>query len=392
MDLGATVCRRTRPRCADCPVRTDCEAFTAGDPERYPEKAPRRKRRLERSRFFVLVDPDGACLVERRPPHGIWGGLWSPPERGADQTVAGFLDDAGIDAALVDQVRADAAFRHGFTHYDLDVEPVYVRLKARPAQVRERAGRWIDPADHRLGLSTVAARLVAVAGRDEPLTGNRRQLWQDQGMTTMESGTVAAATSQDALHALLREVLPPQGAWSDEEYLWLTDRCNRLIEFTDGHVQELPMPTFTHQAVLLALYRLLHDFLVPRGGVVMVAALRMRIRAGKFREPDLLLLRDRSDARCEDRYWLGADLVAEVVSPDDPDRDLIEKRADYAEAGIAEYWIVDPRDETITVLMLDGDTYVEQGVYCAGEAAVSSLLAEFAADVTAVFDAPRSGA
>ncbi len=163
MDLGATVCRRTRPRCGDCPVREDCAARAAGDPARYPQRAPRRPRRLERSRFFVLVDPAGACLVERRPPRGIWGGLWSPPERAADQTVAGFLDQTGIDAGLVDQVRAADVFRHGFTHYDLDVEPVYVRLKARPAQVRERAGRWIDPADHRLGLSTVAARLVATA-------------------------------------------------------------------------------------------------------------------------------------------------------------------------------------------------------------------------------------
>ena len=54
--------------------------------------------------------------------------------------------------------------RHGFTHYDLDVEPVYVRLKSRPAVVREDAGRWIDPNDHRLGLSTVAARLVTATG------------------------------------------------------------------------------------------------------------------------------------------------------------------------------------------------------------------------------------
>ena len=76
----------------------------------------------------------------------------------------------------------------------------------------------------------------------------------------------------------------------------------------------------------------------------------MRVREGKFREPDILLLRDRSDPRYQDRYWQGADLVAEVVSPDHPDRDLVEKRADYAEAGIPEYWIADPRDETLTVL------------------------------------------
>lgn len=165
MDLGATVCRRRRPRCGDCPVRTDCRAFAAGDPERYPEAAPRRRRRLERRRFFVLVDPDGACLLERRPPAGLWGGLWSPPDREVDETVRGFLDQAGVDARLVDEIRAARGFRHGFTHYDLDVEPVYVRLRSRPAAVREGARRWIDPHDHRLGLSAVAARLVASARR-----------------------------------------------------------------------------------------------------------------------------------------------------------------------------------------------------------------------------------
>ena len=161
MDLGATVCRRSRPRCGDCPVQADCLAYADGEPERYPERAPRRKRRVERSRFFVVVDPQGACLVERRPPRGIWGGLWSPPERAAGESVSGFLAQAGIAPDLVEQVLAADVFRHGFTHFDLDVEPVYVRLKSRPAQVREGAGRWIDPEDHRLGLSTVAARLVA---------------------------------------------------------------------------------------------------------------------------------------------------------------------------------------------------------------------------------------
>ena len=164
MDLGATVCRRQRPQCTDCPVRAGCRAFAAGDPERYPEAAPRRRRRLERRRFFVLVDPAGVCLVEHRPPTGIWGGLWSPPDRDARETVDAFLDEAGVDARLVDEVRAADAFRHAFTHYDLDVEPVYVRLKSRPAAVREDAARWIDPHDHRLGLSTVAARLVAATG------------------------------------------------------------------------------------------------------------------------------------------------------------------------------------------------------------------------------------
>ena len=204
--------------------------------------------------------------------------------------------------------------------------------------------------------------------------------------------SVTGSTSQAALDALLCDILPRQGCWSDEAYLWLTDHGRRLIEFTDGRIEALPSPTFTHQAVLLFLYRLLYDHLRSCGGVVMVSGLRMRIREGKYREPDLLLLRDRSDPRCQDRYWLGADFVAEVVSPDDPDRDLVEKRADYAEARIPEYWIVDPSDETITVLVLDGDAYVEHGVHARGDKAASPLLDGFAAAVAAVFDAPESGA
>ena len=209
---------------------------------------------------------------------------------------------------------------------------------------------------------------------------------------TPPTASATATTSQTALDALLRDILPRQGHWSDEAYLWLTDHGRRRIEFTDGRIEELPLPTFTHQAVLAFLYRLFHGHLLPRGGVVVFSGLRMRIREGKFREPDLLLLRDRSDPRCQNRYWLGADLVAEVVSPDDPDRDLVEKRADYAEAGIPEYWIVDPRDETITVLVLDGESYVAHGVHARGDKAASSLLDGFAADVAAVFDAPESGA
>ena len=212
-----------------------------------------------------------------------------------------------------------------------------------------------------------------------------------KAMTTTEPARTAPGSRPQGLASLLCDLLPSQGSWSDDAYLWLTDHGNRLVELTDGHIQEVPMPTSTHQAVLLCLYDLFRAWLRPRGGVVMVAALRMRIREGKFREPDLLMLRDRSDPRYQDRYWLGADLVVEVVSPDDPDRDLVEKRADYAEGGIPEYWIADPQDETITVLALEGEAYAEHGVFGRGEAAASPLFEGFAADVSAVFDAPEPG-
>ena len=207
-----------------------------------------------------------------------------------------------------------------------------------------------------------------------------------------EATASGEAASQAALDALLCELLPRQGDWSDEGYLWLTDRGNRRVEFTDGRIEELPMPTDVHQSVLLFLHALFRAWLRPRGGVVMVSGMRMRVREGKFRAPDILLLRDRSDPRRRSRYWQGADLVVEVVSSDDPGRDLVEKRADYAEAGIAEYWIADPRDETLTVLVLRGEAYVEHGRYGRWETAASVLLEGFAAEASAVFGAPETGA
>ena len=185
---------------------------------------------------------------------------------------------------------------------------------------------------------------------------------------------------------LLGALLPPQGSWCDESYVWLTDHSRRLIEFTDGWIEELPMPTDTHQLVMLLIYQLLEKHVGARGGAVRVAPLRMRIREGKFREPDVLLLLDRRDPRRQDRYWLGADLVVEVVSEDDPARDYVEKRADYAEAGIPEYWIADPRDATLTILRLEGDAYVEHGLYRVDQVATPPLLDGLNVDVASVFD------
>ena len=205
-------------------------------------------------------------------------------------------------------------------------------------------------------------------------------------IATTAADSTTARTSQAELDALLCDVMPPQGCWTEALYLWLTDWTNRLIEFTDGTVELLPMPTVEHQAILQFLNRLFDAHLAPLGGFVLFAGLRVRIREGKFREPDLAALRSRSDPRNEARYWRGADVVAEVVSPDDPARDLVAKRADYAEAGIPEYWIVDPRVETVTVLALAGEAYVEHGVFSRGDTATSPLLDGFAVDVTALFD------
>src|SRR5580704_16489456 len=111
-----------------------------------------------------------------------------------------------------------------------------------------------------------------------------------------------------------KDILPEQGTWTEEQYLALTDDTNRLVEFTDGFMEVLPMPTDRHQAILQFLLFAFVAFVEPRGGKVRSSTLRMRIRQDMFREPDLLLLQSATDPRRDNRFWTGADLALEVVS------------------------------------------------------------------------------
>ena len=183
------------------------------------------------------------------------------------------------------------------------------------------------------------------------------------------------------------DLQPLQGLWTEAQYLRLTGDRRRLIEFTDGHIEILPMPTDRHQVIVRHLFMTLFPRAADLGGTVLFAPLRVRIRAGKFREPDLVVLCDADDPRRGNDFWTGADLVVEVVSPDNPDRDLRYKRADYAEARIPECWIVNPIDETVTVLLLAEDSYVDHGVYRRGQQGRSVCLPDCSLDVTSVFDA-----
>ncbi len=183
-------------------------------------------------------------------------------------------------------------------------------------------------------------------------------------------------------------LLPVQGQWSESDYLWLTDRTKSLVEFTDGYIEVLPMPTEEHQRIVLFLYRALYAFLASHGiGIVLVAPMRLLLQTGRYREPDVLLLLSQDDPRRGNPYWTGADLVVEVVSPDDPQWDLVHKRQEYAAAGISEYWIVNPADEEITVLRFEGTVYVVHSVATRGSRVNSARLEGFAVDVAEALDA-----
>jgi Uma2 family endonuclease len=181
-------------------------------------------------------------------------------------------------------------------------------------------------------------------------------------------------------------LFPAQGSWGDEEYLALSG--SRLVELSHGAVEVLPMPTDSHQAIVAFLYAALHAFVSARAlGKVRFAPLRLRLWPGKFREPDVLFLGAERDHLRGEQYWSSADLVMEVVSDDDRQRDLVTKRREYAAAGIDEYWIVDVREQRITVLRRDGERYAEHGSFARGQQATSARLPGFTVTVISVLDA-----
>jgi Uma2 family endonuclease len=189
----------------------------------------------------------------------------------------------------------------------------------------------------------------------------------------------------------IAELFPRQGYWSEAEYLSI--KSNRLMELSEGRLEMLPMPTQAHQLIVAFLYQKLLEFVAGRHlGVVLFAPLRVKVRDGQIREPDIVFMAEKNKHRRANEFWTGADLVVEVVSDDDPQRDLETKRHEYAQAGIPEYWIVNPRNSTITVLKLEaqGSPYVEAAVYKPGEEAASELFEGLVVDVEAVFAAANA--
>ncbi|MDI3262979.1 MAG: A/G-specific adenine glycosylase [Fulvimonas sp.] len=139
MDLGATVCTRARPACARCPLAEDCIARRDGLTAMLPTARPRKALPTRRTVMLVLRDPSGRILLERRPPQGVWPGLWSLPET-ADHAQAW---PAAQAHARLDDATALAPFVHVFTHYRLHVEPLlFDGVQAHPGVTDRTDLRW----------------------------------------------------------------------------------------------------------------------------------------------------------------------------------------------------------------------------------------------------------
>jgi len=133
MDLGATVCTRGNPQCDICPVRDDCLAHRADAADQYPGRKPKKIKPLKTT-TMVLAVSDDAVYLERRPPAGIWGGLWSLPELGDDNLADWCSQKLGGPQGGVESLDM---LRHSFSHYDLDIQPVVVRVAVTSRKVAD---------------------------------------------------------------------------------------------------------------------------------------------------------------------------------------------------------------------------------------------------------------
>jgi len=139
MDLGATLCTRTLPECGRCPVSGDCEALRTNTVERYPGRKQKVSKPLKTT-TMILASVSGQVFLERRPESGIWGGLWSLPELG-ERSIDEWCD-AMIGAAVSD-VQPWDILRHSFSHYDLDIQPIVVRVASCTGKVADNgATTW----------------------------------------------------------------------------------------------------------------------------------------------------------------------------------------------------------------------------------------------------------
>jgi A/G-specific adenine glycosylase len=128
MDLGATLCSRSSPRCGQCPLRADCSAHQLGVVKQYPAPRPKKQLPVKAARLLILTDPaTGRIMLEKRPPAGIWGGLWSLPETEPEAEVDQVCQQRWGLKIL--NVEACDAFRHTFSHYHLDILPCRVQVQ-----------------------------------------------------------------------------------------------------------------------------------------------------------------------------------------------------------------------------------------------------------------------
>ena len=154
MDLGATLCKRVRPQCERCPVTAVCVAQRESLQATLPTPRPKRTRTKRIAYAVIAMNGDSSVLLERRPPTGLWGGLWSFPQFDNEDDCQRFL--AGHS-----QSRLLSAYHHSFTHFDLEIRPLVAANVSLPCVADDDRYCWYDAQQPpRIGLTKPAADLI----------------------------------------------------------------------------------------------------------------------------------------------------------------------------------------------------------------------------------------
>ncbi len=127
MDLGASCCTRSKPQCERCPFEADCLAFQKGDIEKYPAKKPQKARPERFAVMLIMQNHKKEIFMQKRPPTGIWGGLWCFPQFDNEALAEAWLSEHFMQS-LQDAKRLPA-FVHVFSHFSLSIQPIVLNLK-----------------------------------------------------------------------------------------------------------------------------------------------------------------------------------------------------------------------------------------------------------------------
>jgi A/G-specific adenine glycosylase len=159
MDLGATVCVRVRPLCDRCPLNERCIARREGRQAQLPTPRARRVRPHRAAHLAILRRADGAVLLERRPPLGVWGGLWTFPQFDDSAATLAWLQQQAGKALC--NVRSLPPYSHAFTHFDLTLHPWVVEQDACALIADGERYRWHDPGrPEKIGLAKPTLDLI----------------------------------------------------------------------------------------------------------------------------------------------------------------------------------------------------------------------------------------
>jgi A/G-specific adenine glycosylase len=169
MDLGATVCTRSKPVCSDCPVNEGCAALKTGNPTQFPVPRPKRTLPVREIHMVLLTNSNHDVLLQKRPPTGIWGGLWSLPEFETAKALYEWCYLQGVpESKQADKTLA--VLKHTFSHFHLHITP-HLMVTENPAITVMEADRmlWYNKDQpQRVGVAAPVSKLLNQLLKNQP--------------------------------------------------------------------------------------------------------------------------------------------------------------------------------------------------------------------------------